>query len=124
MSLRALTSRWVIVPGALVILVAVWNLYVAAHAHGVIAGRVVDLNGKPIAGATVILFNRSFITNEARAHVTTDPDGRFLITGNESHAVQLQAEAPGHVQGPRITLRLWFHSQDVTLADPLVLGAR
>lgn len=116
-------SRWVVVPGLLALLIGGWNLYVAAHAHGTIAGRVVDTSGRPVAGATVTMFNRNFITAEARKHVTTDSDGRFLITGNDSHAVQLEAEMPGRARGPRIPLRLWFRGQDVSLAQPLVLPA-
>lgn len=122
--MRWLRSRWVLVPGSLAVLVALWNLYVAANANGRIAGRVVDPSGQPVAGATVTLFNRNFVTNEARTHVTTDTDGKFLITGNESHAVQLQAEAPGHAKGDRVVVRLWFRGQDVTLADSLLLAAR
>lgn len=117
-------SRWVIVPGMLAIVVGGWNLYVSANAHGVIVGRVVDLAGRPVPGATVTLYNRSFITNEARAEATTGADGGFRFDDNTSHAVQLQAEAPGFARGPRVTLRLWFRGQDTTMHAPLVLALR
>jgi hypothetical protein len=117
-------NRWVVVPALLAGMIAAWNIHVAANANGVIEGRVVDSRGAPIAGAAVTLFNRSFITSEARQNVTTDAGGRFRITGNASHAVQLGAEAPGFAPGPRRTVRLLFRAQDVTLADPLVLVGR
>lgn len=117
-------SRWVIVPGILAILVGGWNLYVSANAHGVIEGRVIDLAGRPVPGATVTLYNRSFITNEARAEARTGADGGFRFDDNTSHAVQLQAEAPGFARGARVTLRLWFRGQDTTMHEPLVLAAR
>ena len=55
-------SRWVIVPGILLVTIALWNLYVATHDHGVVEGRVVDAGGRPVAGATVTL-----------ASIRTDP---------------------------------------------------
>jgi protocatechuate 3,4-dioxygenase beta subunit len=124
MRLRWLCNRWVLVPGVLAIAIGAWNLYVAANADGVIRGRVVDGAGRPVPGAVVTLYNRTFITNEARDRATTDADGRFRFEGNTSHAVQLQAEAPGHARGERVTLRLWFRAQHVELAEPLVLAAR
>jgi hypothetical protein len=124
MSLRWMRNRWVVVPGVLAVLISGWNLYVAANANGQIEGRVVDQAGQPVPGATVTLFNRSFITNEARARATTDALGRFRFEDNTSHAVQLQAEAPGHGRGERVTLRLWFRAQDVAMHDPLVLATR
>lgn len=116
-------SRWVVVPSALALLIGTWNLHVAANANGVIEGRVVDPAGRPVQGATVTLYNRSFITNEARARASTGADGRFRFDDNSSHAVQLQAEAPGHPRGERITLRLWFRAQDTVIPEPLVLRA-
>jgi hypothetical protein len=124
MSFRWMLNRWVIVPGVLALLIGGWNFYVAANANGRIEGRVVDRAGNPVSGATVTLFNRSFITNEARARATTDALGRFRFEDNTSHAVQLQAEAPGHGRGERVTLRLWFRAQDVAMQEPLVLAAR
>ena len=115
-------NRWVVVPALLAIVIGAWNVHVAANANGVIEGRVVDAAGTPIAGATVTLFNRSFITSEARQTMLTDATGHFRITGNQSHAVQLGAEAPGFAPGPRRTVRLLFRAQDVTLAQPLVLA--
>lgn len=123
MSLAWLRSRWVVVPTTLAFLIGAWNLYVAANANGVIEGRVVDPTGKPVSGATVTLYNRSFITNEARARASTGADGRFRFDDNSSHAVQLQAEAPGHARGERVTLRLWFRAQDTVMPEPLVLRA-
>jgi hypothetical protein len=116
-----LRSRWVVVPGLLALLIGAWNLHVALNNNGVIEGRVVDASGRAIAGATVTLFNRSFITSEPRGRATTDADGRFRFTDNASHAVALQATAETFAPGPRTTLRLWFRAQDTTLRTPLVL---
>jgi hypothetical protein len=116
-----LRSRWVVVPAALALLVGAWNGYVALNANGVIEGRVVDPAGHPVAGATVTLFSRSFITSEPRGHAVTDAEGRFRFTDNASHAVALQATAEAFAPGPRVTVRLWFRAQDTSLPLPLVL---
>ena len=59
---RVLLSRFLIVPLVLVVSIVGWNVYVDAHAHGLLRGRVVDAAGKPVAGATVILFVHDFVT--------------------------------------------------------------
>ena len=113
-------SRWVIVPAALVLIVAGWNLYVATHDGGTVAGRVLDSAGQPVPGADVVLYARSFLTNDERARTQTGPDGRFRFHGNRDHALQLEAVAPGQGHSPRLTVRLLFRGEDV-VAPPLRL---
>jgi hypothetical protein len=112
-------SRWVIVPALLVAIVLGWNAYVWTHAGGVVAGRVVDASGRPVAGAEVILYARSFITNDELQRTRTDASGDFRFSKNVSHALQLQAEAPGLGRSERRTVRLLFKGEDVTLREPL-----
>lgn len=119
-----LRSRWVVVPGLIAAVTLGWNVYVAANATGVIEGRVVDASGRPVPGATVTLFNRSFITNDPRQRTVTSADGRFRFENNDSHAVQLEAEVDGLGRSERRTVRLWFRAQQRRLASPLVLAAR
>lgn len=119
-----LRSRWVVVPGLLAFVTLGWNLYVGANATGVIEGQVVDRNGRPVEGATVTLFNRSFITNDPRQRTVTDAGGQFRFENNDSHAVQLEAEADGLGRSERMTLRLWFRAQERHVERPLVLISR
>lgn len=118
---RVLWNRFIIVPAAIALIIALWNIYVALHANGLVEGRVVDAAGKPAAGATVILFVHDFVTQVEKARTTTDAAGRFRFIGNGSHLVQLQARE-GAAFSPRITIRLWFRAQDRVLSDPLRLG--
>lgn len=118
-----LHSRWVVVPTLIAAVALGWNLYVAASATGVIEGRVVDAVGRSVDGATVTLFNRSFITNDPRQRMVTGSDGRFRFENNDSHAVQLEAEIEG-IRSERMTVRLWFRAQERRLDAPLVLTAR
>lgn len=118
---RVLLSRWFLVPGVLFLIVVGWNLHVAAKATGEIRGRVVDSAGRPVAGAGVLLFERSFVVNTERQRTVSGPDGTFRFGGNASHAVQLQAEGAGGARSERVTLRLLFRAQDAELPAPLVL---
>jgi len=112
-------SRWVIVPALLILIVLGWNAYVWTHAGGMVAGRVVDAAGRGVGGAEVILYARSFITNDELQRTRTDAEGRFRLSGNASHALQLQAEAPGLGRSDRMTVRLLFKGEDVVLRTPL-----
>jgi hypothetical protein len=115
---RILGSRFVIVPALIAVTVAVWNLYVGLHAHGDLAGRVIDAAGKPVAGATVVLWAHDFVTQVETARTTTDAAGDFRFTDNASHLIQLQALA-GKDMSQRVTIRLWFRGQDRVVETPL-----
>lgn len=114
-----LRSRWVIVPGGMIIFTLVWLVYVTSHNHGMVEGRVVDATGQPVAGASVQLFERGFVTHQERGRTTADGEGRFRFTDNRSHSIQLEAEAPGRGRTNRHILRLWFAAQDAIIAEPL-----
>jgi hypothetical protein len=117
-----LLNRFVLVPGAIVVAIVLWNIYVATHNHGIVTGRVVDSNGHPVAGATVALWTYNFTTYEEKAQVKTDADGIFRFIDNPSHRIQVGAEKPGVGRSQRVPVFLYFRSQDITLATPLRLG--
>lgn len=117
-----LLSRWVVLPAALAAVVLGWNLWVATHAGGVVEGRVVDAAGRAVPGAEVVLYGRSFVTNDERQRTHAGDNGIFRFTGNASHALQLQAEAPGLGRSERVTVRLLFRAQDTRLQTPLHIG--
>ena len=118
-----LTSRWIVVPGAIAALVLIWNLYVARHDDGLIEGRVVTAEGRPAAGATVVLLEQNVTTFSERARTVSDEAGRFRFTGNRSHHPQLFAEKAGLGRSARFDLRLWFQGQNTALEAPLTLSA-
>jgi len=100
-----------------------WVAYVGSHNHGIVEGRVVDAAGQPVAGASVQLFERGFVTHQERGRTTSDAQGAFRFTDNRSHSIQLEAAAPGLGRTERRILRLWFAAQDAKIAEPLRFAA-
>jgi hypothetical protein len=117
-----LLTRFVLVPGAIVLAIVLWNVYVATHNSGLLTGRVTDSSGRPVADATVSLWVFNFTTYEEKERVKTDADGVFRFTDNPSHRIQLSAEKPGVGRSPRIPVFLYFRAQDTTLDAPLRLA--
>jgi len=118
---RWLINRFVLVPGALVLIAIVWNIFVFTHNHGVVSGRVVDQAGAPVVGAEVKLWVFNFVTFNERGSTQTGADGSFTFTDNLSHNIQLSAEKPG-IGRSRIPVRLYFRSEDIVLTEPLRLS--
>ena len=119
---RALTHRFVAVPLVLVAVVAAWNVYISLNDHGIIEGEVRDPSGAPVAGATVIFFERNFIYYEEKQRATTDARGLFRFTDMKTHIGQLEARTADGRKSDRRQLRLWFRSQD-TEVPPLIVEA-
>jgi hypothetical protein len=122
MSRRVLAHRFVTVPLALAAIVVTWNVYIAFNDHGIIEGEVRDRAGAPVAGATVIFFERNFIYYEEKQRATTDAHGAYRFTDMKTHVGQLEARTADGRKSERRPLRLWFRSQD-TEVPPLVIEA-
>ena len=120
---RWILNRFALVPAAITVAVVLWNVYVSTHAHGVVAGRVVDASGQPVAGATVVLWVLNFTTYVEKSRATTDASGSFVITDNDSHNIRLAAEKPGVGRSSQVPVRLYFRAEDIELSEPLVLDA-
>jgi hypothetical protein len=118
---RLLVNRFTIVLASIALVVAMWNAYVVFHDHGVVEGQVVDAEGRPVEGATVVLWVLNFTTYVEKTRAITGADGRFLIRGNDSHNIQIGAERPGVGRAARVPVRLYFRAEDVILTAPLVL---
>jgi hypothetical protein len=117
---RALTSRFVVVPLVLAVLVLAWNVYIGFHDDGIVAGEVRDASGAPVAGALVILYDRNFVTYRETQRTRSGADGRFRFADFRSHLGQVEAEGPDGRRSERLPFRLWFRSQNIELA-PLVV---
>jgi carboxypeptidase family protein len=119
---RLILNRFVLVASVIAVSVLVWNVYVSMHDHGRVSGQVIDANGRPVAGAKVVLWVLNFTTYVEKTRAVTDADGRFVITDNDSHNIRLAAEKPGVGRSARVPVRLYFRAEDIDLAEPLVLS--
>jgi carboxypeptidase family protein len=118
---RPLLNRFVLVPALLILVTVGWNAWVVTHDHGIVAGRVLDAHGAPVGGAEVKLWVFDFATFVVKASTTTKPDGSFAFENNPSHNIQISAEKPGLGRSVRISVRLYFRSEDFKLQQPLRL---
>ncbi len=116
-----LRSRFVALPLGLAIVIGLWNLYVSQNDGGLVRGRVVGADGRPVAGATVRMLEQNFTTNSERAATLSNGDGRFVFTNNRSHHIKLSAEKAGLGRSDQQTVRLYFRAQNVQVAEPLVI---
>jgi len=119
---RVLGHRFVAVPLALALLVAGWNTYIAFNNGGIIEGEVRDRAGAPVAGATVIFFERNFVYYQELRRTTTDARGVFRFDGMQVHVGQLEARTADGRHSDRRQMRLWFRAQNAEIA-PLIVDA-
>ena len=115
------SNRFFLIPVLLAVLVGGWNVYVTSHDDGVVRGRVLAVDGVPVAGATVRMMEQNFTTNSDRGSTVTRADGSFEFTNNRSHNIQLVAEKAALGRSDRRIVRLYFRAQNVTLDAPLIL---
>ena len=116
-----LINRVTLTFGALALIALGWNLYVAAHDDGILAGQVVDAAGQPVADAAVVLNERTLVSLAPIAETRTDPAGRFRFERHDRHALVLTARKDGVGASPRVEVKLYFRNQNRTVADPLTL---
>ena len=114
-------NRYTVTAAAIAAAVIGWNAYVGLTADGVLEGQVTAPDGRPVAGATVRLRERTMVSSEPRAEAVTGGDGRFRFQGLSYHHLLLEAEAPGFRPLDRRTVRLWFRGQHRALDRPLRL---
>jgi hypothetical protein len=121
-SMSWLRNRYILTLGSLAALAIAWNIYVVRNDDGIIAGRVIDGNGRPVAGATVVLSEKSLLVTIPRAETRTNSDGTFRITGHNLHHLYLEAAKEGVGRMPPKEIRLYFKGQNIFLDKPLVLA--
>ena len=119
---RILGHRFVAVPLALALLVAGWNTYIAFNNGVIIEGEVRGRAGAPVAGATVIFFERNFVYYQELRRTTTDARGAFRFDGMQVHVGQLEARTADGRHSDRRQMRLWFRAQNAEIA-PLIVDA-
>lgn len=118
-----LVNRVTITFGLIAAVTLAWNAYVAAHDDGILEGRVVDVDGAPVAGAKVVLNEQTIVSLSPIAETVTDAAGAFRFEKHDRHALVLTAEKPELGQSPRVPVRLYFRNQNREMDEPIVIGA-
>jgi hypothetical protein len=113
--------RYLLILGVSAVLVLGWNGWIALHDDGIVRGRVVQADGRPVAGATVSFWEKTLTTLERRTATETGPDGGFAFTGQAAHHFALQAEKSGLGASPRTLYRRYFRGQNLVVDEPLRL---
>ena len=114
-----LLNRYIVTFASIAIAAAAWNLFVVFNDDGIVAGRVVDSDNRPIEGATVTLYQKTLYVAKPRGKTTTDAKGEFLFTGHKYYRIWLEANREGFGKSPKKGYRLYFKGQNMTLAEPL-----
>jgi Carboxypeptidase regulatory-like domain len=117
-----LVNRVTITFGAITLVVLLWNLYVAAHDDGILAGTVVGPDGQAVPGAEVVLSERTIVSLEPIAETVTDGQGRFQFSRHDRHRVVLSARKAGVGASGRLEISLYFRNQNRALEEPLRLA--
>ncbi len=121
MSWSVFRNRYIITFGAIALVVGLWNIYVALNDDGLIMGRVVGPDNRPVEGATVVLSERTLLVSAARARTTTDASGAFRFSGHRLYHLYLEAFKEGVGRMPPREFRLYFRGENLTLREPLRL---
>lgn len=116
-------NRFFAAAAALAITVGAINLYVASNDEGILSGQVADVQGKPVAGAEVILFMPALIGLDEIDRQTTDETGAFEFRAHGQHHPALQVQADGFEDSDLRRVRLYFRNQNRSLDTPIVIGA-
>ena len=116
-----LFNRVVITFALLAAIIIGWNLHVFAHDDGILEGVVIDANGRPVAGARVVLNERTITSLSPIAETLTGGDGRFRFAAHDRHALVLVADKPGVGMSERVEVRLYFRNQNRILKEPVML---
>jgi len=116
-----LLNRYTVTLGTIAVVTLLWNLYIAMNDDGIIRGRVIGPDGQPVAGATVVLSERTLLVTAPRDRATTGPDGRFAFTGHTFHRIWLEADKPGVGAYPQTEYRMYFKGQNMVIDNPLQL---
>ena len=116
-----LINRFTITFGSIAVAIFAWNLYVLANDDGLLSGRVVGPDGQPVAGAEVVLSERTIVSLTPMATTTTDANGEFAFDKHDRHYVVLTASKDGLGKSQRREVRLYFRNQNRRLAEALRL---
>ena len=122
MSWFLLLNRYTITFGLMAVITAGWNLYIVLNNDGIITGRVMGPDNQPVAGAAVVLSEKTLLVTAPRARTTTDANGEFRFKGHKLYRLYLEAFKEGIGRMEPKEFRLYFKGQNMALDRPLRLA--
>ncbi len=106
---------------ALAALLIFWIIYTHATADGILTGEVVNGSGRPIAGATVMLRDKTLDLIKPPILTRTNSDGIFTYHHNKLYSFFVSARKAGYVTSTEVHYHLYFELQHFKLPKPIVL---
>ncbi len=121
MNKKLILNRYTITFGSIALIALLLNIYVVFNDDGLVAGRVVDGAGNPVAGAKVTLFEKTLFVAQPRMNTETDENGEFMFSGHNYYRIWLEATREGVGIFPKTEFRLYFKGQNRRFEVPFEL---
>ena len=117
-----LLNRYSITFEIIAVIALFWNIYISFNDDGIVAGRVVTADNRPVAGATVTLFEKTLYVAEPRMNTTTNEKGEFSFSGHMFYRIWLEAKKEGVGLFPKTEYRLYFRGQNKRFKEDFPLA--
>lgn len=118
---NSLIARFIFSMGIILVLVVLLNVYVACNNDGILKGRVLGTDQKPIKNATVTLYKPGVVGLDKIAVTITDNDGFFFFKQHNQHHPVIKARKDKVGESKFIDIRLYFRNQNHVQAEPVVI---
>lgn len=115
-------NRYTITFGTILLIILLWNIYVARNNDGIITGIVEDQYGNPVPQATVSLYEvgTAGLLFEPK-NTETDENGRFTYTDHNLIEFTIDVSKEGFLRSEKKRYHTLFKKQNFELPEPIVL---
>lgn len=129
--MRPLRSVWALIRSnlgnsifllALATALVSWIVYTHATGDGIVTGRVVDSGGAPVAGATVLIREKTLSLIKPAVTAVTGESGVFTFHGIDMVEFLISARKGGFAASEDVHYHLYFKKQHFRVPRPLVLS--
>ena len=106
----------------LVLSLVSWIVYTRASSDGIVTGRVVDSSGAPVAGATVLIREKTLSLIKPPVRALTDAEGVFTFHKIDMIEFLISARKEGYAASKDVHYHLYFKKQHFRVPRPLVVS--
>ncbi len=115
-------NRFTVTFGSIAIVIVAWNIYIVGNNDGILSGRVVGPDDRPVANAEVQLSEQTIVSLSKLDSTMSDDDGRFEFVRHNQHSLVVTAQKEGIGASDRHRVRLLFRNQNRTLREAVTLN--